>query len=486
MSEAETHNRTALLAGAVPALCTHETWLLNHAIFPVTTQAFPLARELQTIVGILVGLLILFGAMRRPQMLAWRKLLTANTGCALCAALLLLGASTSAVGVSAGLMALAAAMTLPTYACGIALSLIGSHRTTSVAVACALLVATVTDSVMPAPSYVLACVEAVAIAALAPLLVWPSAKAVTERTRQEQGAELMGLASPQSFLSPGHQVYVLSCIFSLAFGFALSLGIEGNVPVGSPVQAVVFAVAAAWFVLSPEQRPHEDALFALSALLVVAGFLLAPVAGTLMPGAANALLYVGNSCFVILSRTALAAICARNPAGTMAVLACGNTAGSIGTFLGADLGHACNALEGMTPGAATLVTDVLVLALFAYVLVGLRGFSFAETIRGIEPAAPLPSPEVRMPSRDELLDAACDALATERGLTEREREVFGMLARGHNGYHIRDALTLSYNTVKTHVKRIYRKLDVHSQQELIDLVDAWAGGRAAGAEHPNG
>ena len=47
----------------------------------------------------------------------------------------------------------------------------------------------------------------------------------------------------------------------------------------------------------------------------------------------------------------------------------------------------------------------------------------------------------------------------------------GMLARGRNAYHIQDELTLSYNTVKTHVKRIYRKLDVHSQQELIDLVE---------------
>ncbi len=46
-----------------------------------------------------------------------------------------------------------------------------------------------------------------------------------------------------------------------------------------------------------------------------------------------------------------------------------------------------------------------------------------------------------------------------------------MLARGHNGYHIRDELGLSNNTVKTHVQRIYCKLDVHSQQELIDLVE---------------
>ncbi|WP_270296185.1 LuxR C-terminal-related transcriptional regulator [Eggerthella sinensis] len=35
---------------------------------------------------------------------------------------------------------------------------------------------------------------------------------------------------------------------------------------------------------------------------------------------------------------------------------------------------------------------------------------------------------------------------------------------------MRDTLVLSKNTVATHVKHIYQKLDVHSQQELLDLV----------------
>ena len=46
-----------------------------------------------------------------------------------------------------------------------------------------------------------------------------------------------------------------------------------------------------------------------------------------------------------------------------------------------------------------------------------------------------------------------------------------MLAKGRNGKFIEDFYTVSYNTVKTHVKHIYTKLDVHSQQELIDLVE---------------
>ncbi len=48
--------------------------------------------------------------------------------------------------------------------------------------------------------------------------------------------------------------------------------------------------------------------------------------------------------------------------------------------------------------------------------------------------------------------------------------MFELLARGRNGNYIKDALTISYNTVKTHVAHVYDKAGVHSQQELIDLV----------------
>ena len=287
-----------------------------------------------------------------------------------------------------------------------------------------------------------------------------------------KAVEQLALANPRSFLSPGHQVYVLMFIFSTAFGFALSLRISQFTPVSSYLSLCVLLVVVAWFVLAPNGKGgHDDALFAVAALLVVAGFLLAPL--DVAPSAANGLLYAGNSCFKVLSWTVMAALCARNMVGGLAVLACGAIAGSAGTFIGADLGHLCNALLATHPEEASLVTSVVVLALFAYVILGLRGFTFAETIQGVEPVEELPVPLLEMPpDRDALIERSCDTLAGECGLTEREREVFGMLARGHNGYHIRDELTLSYNTVKTHVKRIYRKLDVHSQQELIDLVES--------------
>lgn len=55
-------------------------------------------------------------------------------------------------------------------------------------------------------------------------------------------------------------------------------------------------------------------------------------------------------------------------------------------------------------------------------------------------------------------------------LTPREAEVFALLARGRSIPYIRDELVISRETAATHTKHIYAKLDVHSRQELIDLV----------------
>ncbi|MEG1254149.1 MAG: helix-turn-helix transcriptional regulator, partial [Raoultibacter sp.] len=55
-------------------------------------------------------------------------------------------------------------------------------------------------------------------------------------------------------------------------------------------------------------------------------------------------------------------------------------------------------------------------------------------------------------------------------LTPREREICMLLAQGRSIPYIRDALVISRDTVSTHVKHIYTKLDVHSRQELLDLV----------------
>lgn len=73
--------------------------------------------------------------------------------------------------------------------------------------------------------------------------------------------------------------------------------------------------------------------------------------------------------------------------------------------------------------------------------------------------------------RESTLETACNTLAETHGLSGREREILGYLARGRSQPYIREELVLSKNTVATHVKHIYQKLDVHSRQELLDLFE---------------
>ncbi|MEC4174921.1 LuxR C-terminal-related transcriptional regulator [Adlercreutzia sp. R7] len=63
------------------------------------------------------------------------------------------------------------------------------------------------------------------------------------------------------------------------------------------------------------------------------------------------------------------------------------------------------------------------------------------------------------------------SVAAEHGLSARETEIFLLLAQGRSRPYIRDSLYLSKNTVATHIRHIYEKLGIHSQQELIDLVE---------------
>lgn len=59
------------------------------------------------------------------------------------------------------------------------------------------------------------------------------------------------------------------------------------------------------------------------------------------------------------------------------------------------------------------------------------------------------------------------------GLSAREAEVAELIARGNTVTHIAELLFVSENTVRTHSKRIYVKLDIHKRQELIDLVESF-------------
>ena len=56
------------------------------------------------------------------------------------------------------------------------------------------------------------------------------------------------------------------------------------------------------------------------------------------------------------------------------------------------------------------------------------------------------------------------------GLSARELEILDLFAQGRSANWIADNLTISKNTVRSHLRAIYTKLDVHTRQELLDFL----------------
>lgn len=65
-------------------------------------------------------------------------------------------------------------------------------------------------------------------------------------------------------------------------------------------------------------------------------------------------------------------------------------------------------------------------------------------------------------------ESALEEAARKAGLTKRETEVTALLLEGRSLRIIQQELFISEGTARTHTKRIYEKLGIHSKQELID------------------
>lgn len=71
-----------------------------------------------------------------------------------------------------------------------------------------------------------------------------------------------------------------------------------------------------------------------------------------------------------------------------------------------------------------------------------------------------------------VLQEKCAMLAQRYKLSYREKEVLVLLAEGKRAAQIKDEYSLSISTVRGHIQNVYNKLDVHSAQELENLIES--------------
>lgn len=122
------------------------------------------------------------------------------------------------------------------------------------------------------------------------------------------------------------------------------------------------------------------------------------------------------------------------------------------------------ACAGIGDDGLRIVSSVAALAiLLAALLFERPRFGWGNVRPGVSPARDVPA----APTYDEVLGRICEKF----GLSPRERDVCALLGRGRNRQFVADELGISLETAKTHATNVYRKLDVHSQQDLLDVIE---------------
>ena len=296
-------------------------------------------------------------------------------------------------------------------------------------------------------------------------LVFKGAQPLFEQASEGEPPAEVAIMRPATFLPLASQLFVCLLLFHAAFGFSLRFDEALRLPFADALLAVPLAAFLAYLAVS-RKSPNDDVLARVSILCVIAGFFVVTSSNRVALVSSNVLLSAGNTLFDMVAWAVLAEIANRNRAGAVAVFSWGRGVCALGSIAGAALGVWCNSLIATSPDLLEFVSGAMLVAVAAYALLGLRTFSFSETVEHVDtgegPAAAA-SPE-------DVFEARCAQVIEQYGLSKREGEVFRMLARGRDRAYVQEQLVISRNTVKAHVRHIYEKLGVHSHQDLIDLV----------------
>ena len=129
-------------------------------------------------------------------------------------------------------------------------------------------------------------------------------------------------------------------------------------------------------------------------------------------------------------------------------------------FLGVLLGQTLGAAAILGPDQIAYVS-LLLLVIVSVSLVNMSS-NLSVTQEAIEGTRP-PSLEERIAR-----------LAQDRGLTPRETEILSLWATGHTGPFIQEELSISKNTLKTHLGHIYAKTCTDNREGILSLLDRMA------------
>ena len=265
--------------------------------------------------------------------------------------------------------------------------------------------------------------------------------------------------------------------YTAALPFASTGGIGEAMFSGVAIVLVVLAVAS--IVLFGETK--IDLAYKFVVPLMAAGLLLLPFLSAGQETLASVVIMSGYTLLEIYVWASLTDLAANTSAPTPLVFGLGKSCMNVGLLAGTFL--------GMNFGSSSSMLLVGVMVFIVYLFIVMEnamspGIGVALSLGHqderksgkraaksdkvtIEEAAKLNLSEMF----NAILDERCSIVAARYGLSARETEVLGQLARGRSLQAIADDLCVAYSTIKTHTDRIYAKTGVHSRQDLISLLE---------------
>ncbi len=143
------------------------------------------------------------------------------------------------------------------------------------------------------------------------------------------------------------------------------------------------------------------------------------------------------------------------------ILGIGLSANVLGVFIGGMIGNTITLADSQTDSSSVIALMVVLIILIILPLLNkclvivLKNHAFLEKLSNMA---------------DSEQKEAGSNFAERYELTGRESEIVSLLSKGRTYKMIADELCLSENTIKTHIKNIYSKVNIKSKAELVKLL----------------
>lgn len=265
-------------------------------------------------------------------------------------------------------------------------------------------------------------------------------------------------------------------VFALLFMCTIaSIFVKFYVPLGSVLRSspyylswpaipvLIFVVYFAWMVAA--KRSDQEALWPIFVLIIFSGLFCYSIFSTTQPEFAEGFLNATSECLMLFCWIVTAPFVYRNKLPRIFSFGVSVTVFIIPpTIVSSLLAMAFPSIDTLGDGhVAIIVTAILAFTLI--VATGIALIANALTMAQVQKT-------VDGAEESSSVERAVGKLASEYGLTNREREVTLCLAKGYSFPQTAEALFISIDTVRTHAKSLYRKMGINKKRQLIEQVEA--------------